>query len=49
MALCEVVYADVLLELFNETSVLKAQWQFIDEKVYGVVGRVSYHSAHYTV
>ena len=47
IALCEVAYADVLLELFNESSVLKPQWQFVDEKVYGVVARVAYHRTHY--
>ena len=48
MALCEVAYADVLLELFDETAVLKPCWQFVNEKVYGVVARVAYHRAHYT-
>ena len=49
MALCEVAYSDVLLELFHETAVLKPQWLFVDEKVYGAVGRVAFHRAHYDV
>eukprot|EP00966_Prymnesium_polylepis_P007983 183697-Prymnesium_polylepis.1 len=47
MALCEVAYTNAMLELFNETAVLGQQWQFVDEKVFGVVGRVVYHRAHY--
>ena len=49
MALCEVAYTDVLLELFSETVVLKPQWNFVDEKVGGVVEQVALHRAHYAV
>ena len=49
MALAEVIYADVLVELFAKVPTLKAQWQFLEEKVYGVVGRMVSYNAHYTV
>ena len=35
MALAEVVYADVLLSLFDETEVLWSEWQSVDERIFG--------------
>ena len=49
MALCEVAYADALLPLFDAVEVVRSQWEFVDEKVYGVVDRVSAHAEYYTV
>ena len=46
VALAEVIYADVLVELFAKVPTLKAQWQFLEEKVYGVVGRMVSYNAH---
>ena len=49
MALCEVAYADVLNELFDEAAVLCAQWQRVSERVRGVVRRVILHRDHYAI
>ena len=49
MALLELAYADALLPLIDATPVLRSEWQAVDEKVYGVVARISSHRAHYKV
>ena len=49
MALCEVAYADVLVELFDEAAVLKSQWQWVSEQIFGVVSRVAQHREHYAL
>ena len=47
MALCEVMYADVLLPLFDTVVVLKKEWQHVNERVSGIVAQVSEHRKHY--
>ena len=47
MALCEVAYADALLPLFDEVETCQSDWALVDEKVFGVVKRVSVHRAYY--
>ncbi len=49
MALAEVVYTDVLVELFSGVAVLRPQWQFLNEKVYGVIGRITSFREHYAL
>lgn len=49
IVLCETAYADALLPLFDDASVVHNQWEYIDEKVYGVVDRVSAYRDHYSI
>ena len=44
IALCEVAYADVLLPLLDTMVVLKDEWGYADEKVYGIIAQVIPHS-----
>ena len=48
MALCEVVYNDVLLPLIDDVAVLRSEWQFVDEKVSGIIAQIVEHRARYT-
>ena len=47
LALVEVAYADVICPLLDVVSVLKPQWQLLDEKLYAIVAQIAAHSAHY--
>ena len=49
LALMEVAYADVLLPLLDTVEVLRAEWQFVDEKVAGIVAQAATHAASYEV
>ena len=49
LALIEVAYADVLLPLLDTVEVLRAEWQFVDEKVAGIVAQAATHAASYEV
>lgn len=47
LALCEVVYNDVLLPFLDTVVVLKAEWQYVDEKVYGIIAQVKTMAGYY--
>jgi len=49
MALFEVAYADVLLPLLDTMEVLKAEWQVVDEKLYGLSAQIVTHAPHYQI
>lgn len=47
MALCEVAYADVLLPLLDTVVVISAEWQYVDEKVYGIIAKIVSYTVYY--
>ena len=49
MAMCEVVYHDVLLPLLDSTRVLRSEWQLVGEKMAGVIPQIVSHACYYTL
>ncbi|KOO36142.1 hypothetical protein Ctob_012898 [Chrysochromulina tobinii] len=48
MAMCEVVYHDVLLPLLDGARVLRSEWQLVGEKMAGIIPRIVSHACYYT-
>ena len=49
VAMCEVAYNDVLLPLLDTVCVLHGAWQYVDEKVAGILSQVVTLRRHYAV
>lgn len=52
IALCEVAYHDVLLPLIDSMAVLRSEWQYVGERVGGIlrqVGALDSHTAPHTL
>ena len=47
IAFCEVAYHDVLLPLLDTVCVVRGEWQYVDEKVAGIVAQLVTHRRHY--
>jgi len=47
IALCEVAYHDVLLPLIDSMAVLRSEWQYVGERVGGILRQVCAHRAHH--